>query len=115
MRVKIATILLTLGFMVLPICAKAFNGEMINFEMRDSKIYPATQRKVTIYVPKEYDGKTPSCLLVMLDRGEKLIAKHFDILIAEFLKKTRSEFLCIPNRSGKTILQRAFLISYTRR
>ena len=83
MKVKIATILLALGFIVLPVCAKAFNGEMINFEMRNSKIYPATQRKVTIYVPKEYDGKTPSCLLVMLDRGEKLIAKHFDTLIAE--------------------------------
>lgn len=75
--------LLVLCFAVLPMCAVAYNGEMIDFEMQNSEIYPGTKRKITIYVPKEYDGKTPACLLVRLDGGGKAIATHIDSLITE--------------------------------
>lgn len=77
-----ATILL-LYFAILPLCAVAYRGEMIDFEMTNSKIYPGTARKITIYVPKEYDGTKPACLLVRLDKGEELVADHIDALISE--------------------------------
>ena len=68
---------------IVPLCAVAYNGEMINFEMKNSKIYPGTVRKITIYVPKQYNGAEPACLLLKLDKGEKIIAEHIDALIAE--------------------------------
>lgn len=45
----------------------SLKGEVINLTMRDSRIYPGTVRAIQIYVPKQYDGKTPACLLVCMD------------------------------------------------
>ncbi|MDY5023802.1 MAG: alpha/beta hydrolase-fold protein [Candidatus Egerieousia sp.] len=42
-------------------------GETITFTMESSKIYAGTSREITVYVPKEYTGKEPACLLVCLD------------------------------------------------
>ena len=72
-----------LCFAIIPLCAVAYNGEMIDFEIRNSKIYPGTARKITVYVPKEYDGVKSACLLLKLDKGEKLLADHIDALTAE--------------------------------
>ena len=83
MKTTLKATLLLLCFAILPLCALAYNGEMIDFEMQNSKIYPGTARKITVYVPKEYKGDAPACLLVRMDGGEKLIAEHFDALIAE--------------------------------
>ena len=46
---------------------KSDMGETINFTMENSKIYVGTSREITVYVPKEYTGKEPACLLVCLD------------------------------------------------
>ena len=46
---------------------KSDMGETINFTMESSKIYAGTSREITVYVPKEYTGKEPACLLVCLD------------------------------------------------
>ena len=62
-------------FPIVPLYAVAYNGEMIDFEMKNSKIYPGTARKITVYVPKEYDGVKPACLLVKLDKGEGSLGK----------------------------------------
>src|SRR3954469_14100229 len=35
----------------------------------ESKIFPGTTRDYWIYVPKQYDGKTPACLMVFQDGG----------------------------------------------
>lgn len=83
MKKSLKATLLLLCFAIIPLCASAYNGEMINFEMKNSKIYPGTARKITVYVPKEYDGVKPACLLVKLDKGEKLLADHIDALTAE--------------------------------
>ena len=67
--------------------AGAPNGQMINFVFGDSKIYPGTQRDVSVYVPSAYTGDKPACLYVKLDGStwaswnepavfESLIAKH---------------------------------------
>lgn len=83
MKNSVVTIFLSLAFIVLPFYSIAYNGEMINFELKNPKSYPGTVRKITVYVPKEYDGKKEACLLVRIDGGEKLIAETFDKLIAE--------------------------------
>ena len=46
---------------------KSDMGETITFTMENSKIYAGTSREITVYVPKEYTGKEPACLLVCLD------------------------------------------------
>ena len=71
MKISLKLVLMLLCFASIPIYAGAYNGEMINFEMNNSKIYPGTVRKITVYVPKEYDGTKPACLLVKLDKGEE--------------------------------------------
>ena len=83
MKNSLKAALLLLCFAIIPLCAVAYNGEMIDFEMKNSKIYPGTARKITVYVPKEYDGVKSACLLVKLDKGEKLLADHIDALTAE--------------------------------
>ena len=69
--------------LLLPFVAAAYNGEMLTLEMRGSKIYPGTERKVKIYVPKEYDGSTPAALIVGTDSQENTLAGCIDTLIAE--------------------------------
>lgn len=44
-------------------------GEVKEFELTDSKTYPGFQRKWWIYIPKQYDGKTPAALMVFQDGG----------------------------------------------
>jgi len=54
----------------------------------DSKIYPGTERDWWIYVPAQYDGKTPACLMVFQDgsgpineKGDSRVPIVFDNLI----------------------------------
>jgi gluconolactonase len=65
----------------------AAKGHMLNFSFGESKIYPGTQRDVSVYVPSAYTGDRPACLYVKLDGStwaswnepavfENLIAKH---------------------------------------
>ena len=42
-------------------------GEVLKFQLTDSKIYPGTRREVLVYVPQQYDGSKPACLLVCMD------------------------------------------------
>ena len=42
-------------------------GDMLEGEITDSKIYPGTDNKFEIYVPKQYSPDKPACLLVKLD------------------------------------------------
>ena len=57
-------------------------GDMLNFDFTDSKIFPGTSRNVTVYVPKQYDGKTPACLWVCQDGVQYNAPAVFDKLIA---------------------------------
>lgn len=45
----------------------SLKGLIIKGEWNESKIYPATKREWQVYVPVQYDGVTPACLLVGLD------------------------------------------------
>lgn len=42
-------------------------GEVIKFTLKRSLIYPGTVREVLVYVPRQYDGEDPACLLVCMD------------------------------------------------
>lgn len=50
----------------LPI-ADSLKGTVITATMEYSLIYPTTKRKIQVFVPKQYDGKRPACLVVGLD------------------------------------------------
>src|SRR5215204_1114024 len=49
-------------------------GELIPFKW-ESKIFAGTTRDCWIYVPKQYDGKTPACVMVFQDGGSYSNAK----------------------------------------
>src|SRR5262245_34245434 len=57
-------------------------GELIKGKFTDSKIFPGTTRDFTVYVPSQYDGKTPACLWVNQDGVQFNAPKVFDQLIA---------------------------------
>lgn len=42
-------------------------GEIIQFTLDDSYIYPGTERQILVYVPQQYTGDKPACLLVCMD------------------------------------------------
>jgi sugar lactone lactonase YvrE/enterochelin esterase-like enzyme len=58
-------------------------GETFNFSFEKSKVFPGTSRNVTVYVPKQYDGKTPACVYVNQDGLPGYVPGTFDKLIAE--------------------------------
>jgi sugar lactone lactonase YvrE/enterochelin esterase-like enzyme len=58
-------------------------GELLSFTFDKSKIYPGTSRNVTVYVPRQYDGKTPACVYVNQDGVQFNAPAVFDKLIAE--------------------------------
>ena len=82
MKKSIVAIVMSLLFAILPFGAAAYNGEIVKFKMHDSKIYPGTQRNISVYVPKEYDGKTPACLWVSMSGGSFMF-NILDKLIAD--------------------------------
>ena len=43
-------------------------GDISTFRW-ESKIFPGTVRDCWVYVPKQYDGKTPACVMVFQDGG----------------------------------------------
>ena len=45
----------------------AGKGCTMEFKMTDSAVYPGTERTITVWVPDEYDGVTPACLIVRFD------------------------------------------------
>ena len=47
--------------------ADSLKGVILKGEFTESKIYPETRREWQVYVPVQYDGVTPACLLVGLD------------------------------------------------
>jgi enterochelin esterase-like enzyme len=42
-------------------------GEVTQHQWTDSKVFPGTTRDYWVYVPKQYDEKTPACVMVFQD------------------------------------------------
>jgi hypothetical protein len=58
------------------------NGEIIEKQFSDSRIYPGTQRKYWIYVPAGYVPEKPACLYICMDGIQYNAPTVFDNLIA---------------------------------
>ena len=58
-------------------------GELIKFDFAESKVFPGTTREVTVYVPKQYDGKKPACVYMNQDGVQWNAPVVFDNLIAK--------------------------------
>ena len=56
-------------------------GEILTFQLDDSKVFPGTSRKIWVYVPAQYDGSKPACLLVCQDGIKYESITVFDNLI----------------------------------
>jgi enterochelin esterase family protein len=44
-------------------------GKIIKSRWVSEKVYPGTERDMWLYVPAQYDGKTPACVMVFQDGG----------------------------------------------
>ncbi len=89
-------------------------GRIEKFQFHDSKIFPGTQRDVTVYIPSEMDSSKPSCVYVQQDGFDKNqgLNNIFDTLIfnhempvtvgifitSGFLQPSNSNTLGRPNR-----------------
>ena len=46
---------------------ESMRGEVLRFTLSDSHLYPGTEREILVYVPQQYTGEHPACLLVCMD------------------------------------------------
>ena len=46
---------------------ESLRGEVLKFSLNDLHIYPGTEREILVYVPQQYTGDVPACLLVCMD------------------------------------------------
>ena len=58
-------------------------GEWVEAKFSGSKIFPGTERKVWVYVPAEYDGKTKACVVVLQDGPQFHIGNVISNLLAK--------------------------------
>jgi enterochelin esterase family protein len=58
-------------------------GVVTKYEWNESKVYPGTLRTFSVYVPAQYDGKTPACVFVCQDGVLYNAPVVFDNLIAK--------------------------------
>ncbi|MBQ3247562.1 MAG: hypothetical protein IJB08_05930 [Alistipes sp.] len=103
--------LLCLLTLLLPFATYAYNGEMLTLEMGGSKIYPGTDRKVMIYVPRQYDASAPAALIVGTDSQEKALAECIDSLIVE---GTMPVTIAVVVRPGRIHNAKGEVVRYNR-
>ena len=58
-------------------------GKVFTFDMENSKIFPHTARRITVYVPSEYKADAPACVYVGLDGLHFKAPVVFDNLIVQ--------------------------------
>lgn len=70
--------------------AAVSSGTVTQHVWLDSKVFPGTKRRYSVYVPAQYDGKTPAALMVFQDghtfegrTGDYRLPVVFDNLIAK--------------------------------
>jgi gluconolactonase len=56
-------------------------GEVLHFTFDKSKVFPGTTRDCWVYVPRQYDPKTPACVYVNQDGRQFNAPRVFDELI----------------------------------
>ncbi|MGV8880276.1 MAG: alpha/beta hydrolase [Sphingobacteriaceae bacterium] len=58
-------------------------GELIKLTLKNPKIFPGTVRDYWVYIPAQYDGKTPACVYVNQDGIQFKAPTVFDNLIQQ--------------------------------
>ncbi len=58
-------------------------GEVKEYSFENSKVFTGTVRKYWVYIPRQYDPKTPACVYVNQDGIQNDAPKVFDALIHE--------------------------------
>ena len=58
-------------------------GEVLQFSFEGSRVFPGTVRDYWVYVPAQYDGRTPACVHVNQDGIQFNAPQVFDRLIHE--------------------------------
>ena len=58
-------------------------GEVLNFSLDNSKIFPGTSRNYSVYIPKQYDSSKPACVYINQDGVQYNAPAVFDKLIHE--------------------------------
>jgi len=78
---------------------KILHGRIESFAFSESKIFPGTQRMVTVYIPEQVDSHVPACIHVQQDgfKAEQNLNLIFDTLIA---KKEMPVTVCVFVSSG---------------
>lgn len=56
-------------------------GEVLKFSFSKSTVFPGTNRDYWVYIPRQYDGKTPACVYVNQDGVQYKAPEVFDKLI----------------------------------
>ena len=46
---------------------ESMRGEVMKLTLDESHLYPGTEREILVYVPQQYTGEHPACLLVCMD------------------------------------------------
>lgn len=83
-------------------------GKLTQHEWTESKIYPGTKRRYSVYVPAQYDGSTPAALMVFQDghafqyaKGSYKLPIVFDNLIAKGDMPVTIAVMIDPGHTGK--------------
>src|ERR1700733_3985723 len=58
-------------------------GKLMSFVFDKSVIYPGTTRKITVFVPAQYNSNEPACVLVRQDGYHPRTKEVMEQLIAE--------------------------------
>jgi gluconolactonase len=74
-------------------------GEVIRFTFDKSKVFPGTVRDCWIYVPSQYDPKTPACVYVNQDGIQYNAPRVFDEL-SLIRSRFRSSSASLSRREG---------------
>jgi len=62
--------------------ADVLRGSIKTFEFTESAIFPGTKRSGTVFIPAQYDGKTPACVYVRQDGYNAKEKSMLEALIA---------------------------------
>ena len=84
------------------------HGVVTEYEWTESQVYPGTKRRYSVYVPAQYDGKTPMALMVFQDghafntlTGNYRLPIVFDNLIAKGDMPVTVAVMIDPGHTGE--------------
>ena len=91
------------------------HGKVTQHEWLDSKVFPGTKRRYSVYVPAQYDGSKPAALMVFQDghtfegnQGDYRLPVVFDNLIAKGDLPVTIAVMIDPGHRGELAAKRGW-------